>query len=156
VALVKNKPQIQEALTRVSQDAQTAIQDTFRAVVDTAKAAKAPDGRIGEVIKSTAKTIRDSEGKDIGAFKSKAIAATKNARVPMPENIRQIFGNIVNNLDVNPQLLGKLSAEDITERMGKYGITDPGQMRSFTNSLNALYKQSENGVGKRFALCVDL
>jgi len=151
VALVKNKPQIQEALTRVSQDAQTAIQDTFRAVVDTAKAAKAPGGRIGEVVKDAAQSIRLAEGREIGALKNKAMAGTKNARIPLAPEVQVAFNNIVTALDLNPQVLGKVTAGDIEARLGKLGINDPGQMRGFVNSLNSIYNKAAKGEGLRIS-----
>lgn len=151
VALVKNKPQIQEAMTRVGQDAQTAIQDTFRAVVDTAQAAKAPGGRIGEVVKDAAQAIRLAEGREIGALKNKAIAGTKNARIGLSPEVQGTFNEIVTALDLNPQVLGKVTSKDIEARLGKLGINDPGQMRGFVNALNTAYTKAGKGQGLRIS-----
>ena len=151
VARVKNTPQIQEAMTRVGQDAQKAIQDTFRAVVDTKVVGMAPQGRIGNVIKDTAKTIRKSEGEAIGAFKNQAIAKTKNARIPINQELGTAFNQIVESLELNPQTLGKVTQSDIEARLGKLGINDAGQMRSIINGLNSVYQQSNKGQGIRLS-----
>lgn len=143
VALVKNKPQIQEALNRVGQDAQTAIQDTFRAVVDTAKAAKAPGGRIGEVVKDAASSIRIAEGKEIGALKNKALANTKNGKLPLPENIAVNIKEMTQALGFNPQT--GAPPKDMRALAGQFGLKE-SDTRSFVNALADITARSKDGT----------
>lgn len=143
VAMVKNKPQIQEALTRVGQDAQAAIQDTFRAVVDTQKAAGAKPGRIGETVKNAVSSIRIAEGKEIGALKNKAMANTKNGKLPLPEGIATNIREMTQALGFDIST-GK-PPKDMRALAGQLGLKE-SDTRAFVNVLADITARGKGGT----------
>lgn len=143
---IQSSKEFADAQVRVAQKAQEAIQATAALAFDAKKAAKAADGRVGERVLDATADLLKSEGAEIGKFKARAAAATKNAKFPLSPEVTQRVTGLLGELDLNPQLLGKVTSKDLQERLGKFGINETGQLRSFVNALNTFSKQSTGGL----------
>lgn len=143
VSLVKDTKEIQSAVVRIAQGAKENIEQTFRALSDNKIAARASDGRIGELVSGGAQALRAAEGAEIGRFKAKAMANTKNAKLPVPPEVMNTVRNLTMNLGFTPD--GK-PPKDMKALVGKFGLTSTGEVRSFVNALGELTNVGRDGT----------
>lgn len=144
ISLVKDDKQIQAAQIRVANDAKVAIEDTFRAIVDTNKAAQSSSGRIGEQVLDAAKALRTAEGAEIGALKNKALKNTNNGKLPVPENISGTIKQLTTALGFDP--VKGTPPRDLKALGGQLGITKPSDIRAFSNALSDVIQRGKDGT----------
>lgn len=141
--MVRDTKEFQDAQVRIAGEAQDVIQKTFRSLTDPALAGKSQAGRIGEVVLDSAKTLRQAEGREIGALKNKAMANTKNGALIVPESINEKIKVLASNLGFDP--IKGTPPKDVSALGGKLGITDPNDIRAFSNTLSDMIKRGKGG-----------
>lgn len=104
-----------------------------------------------EGLSSVVQGLDQAEGKAIGAYRAKAMAQLGNNKLPVPQQLNQTAGQMLQQLGFTIRTtsdggLRYLPPDDLKPLMGKLGITKMGDMRSFVNSLTDYANSAGTGL----------
>jgi hypothetical protein len=126
----------------------TTMLETLRAIPGKHQGQVITDEALPKLVRNASKSLREAEGKAVQKFKDRVKVKFGNQKMPPSEAVNESGQGLLKELGFSSGKDGVLKPptnEMIQSKLGTLGITDPGQYKSFVNTLNIAYQNGRKG-----------